>query len=88
MLKITKYSASWCRPCETLQRVMDEILPSYDTRVLYTVVDVEEEVDLAEKMQIGGVPTLIFEHDGKIVCRMVGLRSGSEIKAVIDNYVK
>jgi len=42
MLKITKYSSSWCKPCETLQKVMDEILPSYDTKVLYNVVDVEE----------------------------------------------
>ena len=42
MLKITKYSNSWCKPCETLQKVMDEILPSYDTKVLYNVVDVEE----------------------------------------------
>jgi len=87
MLKITKYTAHWCLPCSQLEKVMNEILPSYDTKVLYNVVDVEEEVDLAEKMQIRGVPTMIFEHDGEIVCRLVGLRSGNEIKAIIDNYV-
>jgi len=87
MLKITKYSSSWCKPCETLQKVMDEILPTYNTKVMYGVIDVEDHVDLAEKMQIRGVPTMIFEHNGEIVCRLVGLRSGNEIKAIIDNYV-
>ena len=88
MLKITKFTASWCKPCEQLDRAMNDILPSYNTGVLYTKVDVEEDVDYAEKMQIRGVPTLIFENDGEIVCRLVGLRSGNEIKAIIDQYVK
>ena len=88
MLKITKFTASWCKPCEQLDKVMNEVLPSYDTGVLYAKVDVEENVDYAEKMQIRGVPTLIFENNGEIVCRLVGLRSGNEIKAIIDQYVK
>ena len=88
MLKITKCFSDWCLPCKTLDKVMDELLPSYNTNVLYTKVDVEEDVDYAEKMQIRGVPTLIFENDEEIVCRLVGLRSGNEIKAIIDQYVK
>ena len=88
MLKITKFGAQWCHPCSQLDKVMNEILPSYDTGVIYTKVDIEEDVDYAEKMQIRGVPTLIFENDGEIVCRLVGLRSGNEIKAIIDQYVK
>lgn len=88
MLKITKFTASWCHPCSQLDKIMNEILPSYDTGVIYTKVDVEEDVDYAEKMQIRGVPTLIFENNGEIVCRLVGLRSGNEIKAMIDKYVK
>jgi len=87
MLKITKYESDWCQPCKALQKVMDEILPSYDTKVLYRVVDVEEEIDLATELKIMSVPTMIFEYDGKIVCRLTGTHSGNEIKAIIDKYV-
>lgn len=88
MLKITKYGAdSWCLPCRQLTKVMNEILPSYNTGVLYKEVDVEEEVDLATELKIMSVPTMIFEYDGKIVCRFSGTKSGNEIKAIIDNYV-
>ena len=87
MLKITKYSASWCKPCETLQKVMDEILPAYNTNVKYKSIDVEEEVELADKMNIRGVPTMIFEKDGEVVLRFMGTKSGNEIKELIDKYV-
>ena len=88
MLKITKYESDWCQPCKALQKVMNEILPSYDTKVLYSVVDVEEEIDLATELKIMSVPTMIFEHDGKVVCRFSGTKSGNEIKAIIDQYIK
>lgn len=87
MLKITKCFTNWCLPCRTLDKVMDEILPAYNTQVIYTKVDVEEDVDFASEHKIMSVPTMIFEHDGKVVCRLVGLHSGNEIKAIIDNYV-
>ena len=87
MLKITKYESDWCQPCKALQKVMDEILPSYDTKVLYSVVDVEEEIDLATELKIMSVPTMIFEYNGEVVCRLTGTRSGNEIKAIIDQYV-
>lgn len=87
MLKIIKCSASWCKPCLQLDKVMNEILPSYDTNITYVKVDVEEDIDFAEEYQIRGVPTMLFEKDGVIVEKIVGLRSGSEIKSVIDKYI-
>ena len=67
---------------------MNEILPSYDTKVLYSVVDIEEEIDLATELKIMSVPTMIFEYDGKVVCRFSGTKSGNEIKAIIEQYIK
>ena len=87
MLKITKYGSSWCKPCKTLQKVMDEILPAYNTNVEYESIDVEEEYELADKMNIKGVPTVIFEKDGEVVLRFMGTKSGNEIKELIDKHV-
>ena len=88
MLKITKFSTQWCVPCSHLEKTMNEILPSYDTKVLYSVVDVEEEIDLATELKIMSVPTMIFEYDERTVCRFSGTKSSNEIKAIIDQYVK
>ena len=67
---------------------MNEILPSYDTRVSYNVIDVEEDIDSARELKIMAVPTMIFELDGKTVCRFSGTKSGNEIKEIIDKYIK
>jgi thioredoxin 1 len=87
MLKITKYSADFCKPCKSLEKTMMEILPSYDTNVEYKVVDIEEQFELTEKLQIRSVPTMIFEKDGETVLRFSGTKSGNELKEIIDRYV-
>ena len=88
MLKIIKCGAEWCVPCKTLDKIMDEILPSYNTSVEYIKIDIEEDVDFAEENKIRSVPTTIFTKNNKEVFRFVGTKSGNEIKAIIDQYVK
>ena len=88
MLKIIKCSADFCKPCKELDRVMDEIIPSYNTNVIYEKIDVEEDVDFAEDNKIRSVPTTILMKDDIEVYRFVGTRSGNEIKAIIDQYVE
>lgn len=87
MLKIIKCSADFCEPCKALDRVMDEIIPSYNTNVIYEKIDVEEDVDFAEDNKIRSVPTTILMKDDIEVYRFVGTKSGNEIKAIIDRYV-
>jgi len=87
MLKIIKFGAKWCHPCFQLDEIMNEILSAYNTDVIYVKVDVEEDVDYAEEQQIRSVPTMIFEHDDKAICKLVGLHSSNEIKEIIDKYV-
>jgi thioredoxin 1 len=87
MLKITKFGAVWCKPCEALQKTIEEILLSYTTKVEYKSVDIEEDLDLATELRIMSVPTVIFEKDGEVVCRFSGTKSGNEIKEIIDEYI-
>ena len=87
MLKIIKCSAEWCQPCKALDRVMDEIIPSYNTNVVYEKIDIEEDVDFAERNKIRTIPTTILMKDNVEIFRFSGTRSGNEIKAIIDNYV-
>lgn len=87
MLKITKFGATWCKPCSALEKTMMEILPPYDTKVEYKVVDIEEETELADQLQIRSVPTMILEKNGEVVLRFSGTKSDNELKKIIDRYV-
>ena len=88
MLKIIKCSAEFCQPCKQLDKVMNEILPTIKNIIDYKIIDVEEDVDFAEENKIRSVPTTIFMKNDIEVFRFVGTKSGNEIKAIIDQYVK
>ena len=87
MLKIIKCGAEWCGPCKTLDKIMDEILPSYNTSVEYIKIDIEEDVDFAVKYSIRSLPTTLIFVDDIELFRFVGTRSKEELKEIIDKYV-
>ena len=87
-IKIIKFSSSWCKPCEQLKKVFEEILPAYDTDVEFEDIDIEENTEAATEYMIMALPTVVIKVGAKTVERFVGLKSGSEIKAMIDGYVK
>lgn len=88
MLKITKCFTDWCLPCKTLSKTMSDILPTYDKNVSYTEVNIEDNDEIANKYGIRSIPTMIFEQNGEVVCKLVGLHSAREIKEIIDRHIK
>lgn len=78
MIKILKFSASWCNPCKALAKQLNGItLP-------ITSYDVDEHEDLVEKYNIRNVPTLIFVNDAdNELKRLVGVVTKQK---VIDTY--
>lgn len=78
MIRIFKFSATWCNPCKALAKQLDGItLP-------ITSYDVDEHEDLVEKYNIRNVPTLIFVDDAdNELKRLVGAVTKQK---VIDTY--
>jgi len=71
-LKITKFSAVWCAPCQLLAPIFDNIAGSTDG-VEFVHVDIDEEPELTSAAGVRSVPTMVFEKDGIIKDTMVGL---------------
>lgn len=87
-LVIKKFGAAWCKPCKAMSKVFEEILPSYSSNITFIDIDIEENDEQVEKYQIRSIPVVVFEKDGKILERVNGSVSGSEIKKLIDEYIK
>lgn len=50
-------------------------------------VDVDKASDLASEMKIRNIPTLLLMKDGKIIDRIVGVISESDVKNRINEYL-
>ena len=74
---IIEFSAEWCGPCRMAHPILEEISNTTDINVFD--VNVDEEVELAEKFGIRNIPTTLYYKNGVQINKTVGVRKKSEI---------
>ena len=79
--------ASWCGPCKMVSPIIDEISEEYDGEIKVCKVNVDEEGILASEFAIVSIPTILLVKDGKIVERLVGVRSKDDFCDEIDKLL-
>lgn len=70
-MEVLRFTASWCQPCKALAQQLEELGLDKDV----TVVDIDEQQDLAIQYGVRSVPTLIAVDNNKEVKRMVGVKA-------------
>lgn len=75
MKKLLKFSAEWCVNCKPLSKVIE----SAELTIPVEEYDVDEDFELAARMRIRGVPTLILMDDEEELHRKTGLMSKDEL---------
>lgn len=75
--------ASWCMPCRMLSPVVDEIAEE-NSNIKVGKVNVDEQIELAQKFGIMSIPTLVVFKNGKNVDSSVGVKSKAEILSMIN----
>lgn len=68
---MVEFGASWCRPCKTLEPVLEKV--AEETTLKVCKVDIDDCVELTKKYSVRGVPTILIFKEGKIVKQHVGL---------------
>jgi thioredoxin 1 len=85
MLKVLKFSASWCGPCKQLTPIFNQV-KSEVSDVAFQEVDVDAESSLAIQYKVRGVPTIVIEKDGQEVKRIVGGTTQAALTSTINSF--
>jgi thioredoxin len=85
MLKVLKFSASWCGPCKVLAPIFNQV-KSEVSDVAFQEVDVDAESALAIQYKVRGVPTIVIEKDGQEVKRIVGGTTQAALTSTINSF--
>lgn len=88
MIKVIKFGAEWCGPCKMLEPTIVSLKEKFNVEgsgVEVISVDVDEDPESSSKYGIRNVPTIIFEKEGTVVERMVGVRQPAEIETKITS---
>ena len=72
---LVDFYADWCGPCRMLGPILDEV--SKDHKVFK--INVDNEMELAQKYGIMSIPCMILFKDGEEQKRIIGIHSKSEI---------
>lgn len=81
---LADFYADWCGPCQMLEPTVREI--AQNTSAAVAKVDVDALPQLAQELQVQGVPSLFLYVDGEPVKRLVGVQDYGTLESLIEQY--
>ncbi len=81
---LVDFWAEWCGPCRMMGPAIDQVAAEYEGKALVAKVDVDECQNLAVKLGVNSIPTLIVFKDGAEVKRFIGVTSKGDLAKALD----
>lgn len=81
---LVDYWAEWCAPCKAIAPILDELAAEYAGKLRIAKVNMDEDVQIAQKYGVRGMPTLMLFKHGSVEAQKVGAMSKSQMTAFID----
>ena len=75
--------APWCGPCKQVAPIVEAIGEERDD-IIVGKVNVDEEMELAQRFRVLSIPTLVVVRGGEVTAKAVGFRTREEILKLIE----
>ncbi|MGQ3673744.1 thioredoxin [Xanthobacter sp. TB0136] len=69
---VVDFWAEWCGPCRMVAPILDEVSSELGDKVRIVKLNVDENPEVAGKLGIMSIPTLLLYKNGQIAARQVG----------------
>jgi len=70
---LVDFWAEWCMPCKMLAPVIDELATEFEGKVKVGKLDTDANRDVAVKLGISAIPTVILFQGGEVAHKFVGV---------------
>ena len=57
---VVDFNATWCGPCRRLAPILEELAKKYEGKIQFYSIDVDQNKELAQKLQIQSIPMLLM----------------------------
>ena len=76
---VVDFWAPWCGPCRSLSPVIEELAGEYQGRVRFAKVNIDDNRELAQRLGIRAIPTVVFYKDGQVALQFTGAKPKNSI---------
>ncbi len=85
---LVDFWAEWCGPCKIQEPIIARLAQQFSGRLRVSKVDVDSSPDIAQRLGVQGVPTLIIFKDGAEAARFVGVTDENELAQTVANLMR
>ncbi len=82
------FTAAWCRPCGLQRPVIEKISASFSNSIRIEIIDVDEQSDLADRLQVRTLPATLLYADGELVEHLHGYQAEDFLTSYVNHIIK
>lgn len=84
---LVDFWAPWCGPCKALGPTVEKIAKETEGKVKVAKCNIDLYPDIATRLSIMSIPTLMVFHEGQVVAQVIGLVQKDKIMDKLRPYL-
>lgn len=86
-LVVVDFGADWCPPCKMMEPVVEAASQTFKDRIAFKSVDIDDNPEIAQALQVQGIPTFLVIKDGHAIDRFSGFIPAPVFKSHVEQYL-
>ena len=81
---LVDFWAEWCGPCKVIGPIVNEISEELSGKLKVAKVNVDDNLNLANRYGIQGIPAVKAFRDGEVTAEFVGVQPEATVRRFLD----